>query len=108
MGKTTDFQRSRHAVFNLHVHLVFATKYRRKVLGSAILDDLRNIFSKICSDCEAELVEFDGEEGHMHLLVHYPPKVAVSGLVNRLKGSSSRLIRSRNYPSIRRKLWGTS
>jgi len=51
-------------------------------------------------------VEFDGEDGHVHLLVNYPPKVAVSALVNSLKGVSSRMIRKKNYPSIRKKLWG--
>ncbi len=44
----------------------------------------------------------------MHLLVHYPPKVAVSHLVNSLKGVSSRLIRKKNYPSIQKALWGGS
>jgi putative transposase len=108
MERTTDIQHGRHAVFNLHVHLVFVTKYRRKVFDSVILEDLMHIFSKCCSDCEAELVEFDGEEDHVHLLVRYPQKIAISNLVNRLKGTSGRLIRSRSYPSIRRKLWGTS
>ena len=55
---------------------------------------------------ESELVEFDGEHDHVHLLVNYPPKVAVSHLVNSLKGVSSRMIRKKNYPSIRQKLWG--
>ena len=108
MDKATKIQHGRHVVFNLHVHLVFVTKYRRKVFNSMILDDLRDIFRKVCSDCEAQLVEFDGEEDYVHLLVNYPPKIAISCLVNRLKGISSRLIRSRKYPVIRRKLWGTS
>ena len=51
-------------------------------------------------------MEFDGEHDHVHLLVSYPPKVAVSHLVNSLKGVSSRMIRKKNYPSIRQKLWG--
>jgi putative transposase len=51
-------------------------------------------------------VEFDGEDDHVHLLVNYPPKLAVSALVNSLKGVSSRMIRQKNYPTIRRKLWG--
>ena len=51
-------------------------------------------------------MELDGEDDHVHLLVNYPPKVAVSNLVNSLKGVSSRMIRKRNYPSIRKKLWG--
>src|SRR5690554_5495153 len=77
----------------MHVHLVFVTKYRREVFTKEILDDLRNIFSSVCADFEAELVEFDGEGDHVHLLVNYPPKVAVSSLVNSLKGASSRVLR---------------
>jgi putative transposase len=85
---------------------VFVTKYRRVVFTKQILDDLQDIFSSVCADFEAELVEFDGEDDHVHLLVNYAPKVAVSALVNSLKGVSSRMIRKKNYPSIRKKLCG--
>ncbi|XLP79466.1 IS200/IS605 family transposase [Mannheimia haemolytica] len=71
-----------------------------------MLNDLHSIFATICADFEATLVEFDGEDDHVHLLVEYPPKVAISHLVNSLKGVSSRMIRKKNYPSIRKKLWG--
>jgi REP element-mobilizing transposase RayT len=70
----------------LHVHLVFVTKYRRRVFTKAAIDDLREIFDKVCRDFEAELVELDGEEDHVHLLVNYPPKVAVSTLVKQPQG----------------------
>ena len=90
----------------MHVHLVFVTKYRREVFTKEILDALHPIFSSVCRDFEADLVEFDGEDDHVHLLVNYPPKVTVSKLVNSLKGVSSHLIRKRDYPSIRKKLWG--
>ena len=63
----------------MQVHLVFVTKYRREVFTKQIFDELRGIFSGVCADFEAELVEFDGEDDHVHLLVNYPPKVAVSG-----------------------------
>lgn len=89
----------------MHVHLVFLTKYRRDVFTWEILDDLHEIFARVCANFEAELVELDGEDDHVHLLVYYPPKVAVSALVNSLKGVSSRMIRKKNYPSIRNKLW---
>ena len=92
----------------MHVHLVFVTKYRREVFTKEILNELLPIFSSVCKDFEAELVEFDGEEDHVHLLVNYPPKVAVSKLVNSLKGVSSHLIRKKNYPNIRKKLWGNA
>lgn len=105
-GKETDLRRGRHVVFNLHVHLVFVAKYRRKVFTKEILDDMRQIFKSVCTDFEAQLVEFDGENDHVLLLVNYPPKVSISKLVNSLKGVSSRMIRQKNYPGIREKLWG--
>lgn len=106
MSIENDIRRGRHCVFLMHVHLVFVTKYRHGVFTQAILDDLRLVFASVCADFEAELVEFDGEDDHVHLLVNYPPKVAISNLVNSLKGVSSRMIRRKNYPSIRKKLWG--
>ncbi len=106
MRNNPDIRHGRHCVFLIHVHLVFVTKYRREVFTNEILNDLRVIFAQTCLDFEAVLVEFDGEDDHVHLLVNYPPKVSVSALVNSLKGVSSRMIRQKNYPSIRKKLWG--
>lgn len=105
MEKNNDIRHGRHCVFNMHVHLVFVTKYRRDVFTKAILNDLQEIFASVCADFEAELVAFDGEDDHVHLLVNYPPKVAISKLVNSLKGISSLLIRKKNYPNIQKKLW---
>lgn len=108
MKKKTEIRTGRHCTFNLHVHLVFVTKYRRNVFTKEILDQLHHIFIHVCNDFEAELVEFDGEDDHVHLLVNYPPKVAISTLVNSLKGVSSRMIRKKNFSSIRKKLWGNA
>ena len=60
----------------------------------------------MCHDFNAELVEFDGEKDHVHLLINYPPKVSIAKLVNCLKGVSSRMLRKKNYPEIMRNLWG--
>lgn len=106
MKKKIDIRTGRHCVFNLHVHLVFVTKYRRNVFTKEILDKLHDIFVRVCNNFEADLVEFDGEDDHVHLLITYPPKIAISTLVNSLKGVSSRMIRKNNYPSMRKKLWG--
>jgi putative transposase len=106
MDNFNEIRRGRHCIFVMHVHLVFVTKYRRGVFTKEILDDLRAVFASVCKDFEAELVEFDGEDNHVHLLVNYPPKVSISNLVNSLKGVSSRMIRKKNYSSIRKKLWG--
>jgi putative transposase len=95
-------------VFLLHVHLVFVAKYRRKVFTKELIQDLREIFSSVCLDFEAKLVEMDGEKDHVHLLITYPPKVALSRLVNSLKGVSSRLLRKKRHPSITGALWGNA
>ena len=108
MTDNPDIRHGRHCVFLMHVHLVFVTKYRREVFTKSILDDLRGIFTGVCLDFEAELVEFDGEDDHVHLLVNYPPKVSISSLVNSLKGVSSRMVRQKSYPSISKKLWGNA
>lgn len=86
----------RHCVFGMHVHLVFVTKYRRNVLTGEHHDFLREVFGRVCADFGAALTECNREDDHVHLLVEYPPQVAVSKLVNSLKGVSSRRLRQ-NY-----------
>src|SRR5262249_52330429 len=55
-----------------------------------MLDDMRGVFASVCTDFEAELIEMDGEDNHVHLRVNYPPKIPLTKLVNSLKGVSSR------------------
>jgi REP element-mobilizing transposase RayT len=74
--------------------LVFVTKYRRGVLDADMLRSCQDAMRKVCDDFGAELREFSGEDDHVHLLVEYPPKVAVSALVNSLKGVSARRLRA--------------
>ena len=98
----------RHCTFLIHAHLVFVTKYRRVCFTPRVLDHLKEVFDSVCNDFEAELVEFQGEGDHVHLLVNYPPKVALSRFVGSLKGVSSRYIRESNYPEIKKKTMGKS
>lgn len=104
MNKSSDIRTGRHCVFKLHVHLVFVTKYRKKVFTNEILKDLEVIFKDVCQNFETELVEMNGETEHIHLLLNYPPKVSISKLVNSLKGVSSRLIR-KQYSELKKSYW---
>ena len=106
MKKSTELRHGRSCVFAMHVHLVFVTKYRRRVFTQEVMRELKLIFASVCKDFEATLVELDGERDHVHLLVNYPPKISISKLVNSLKGVSSRLLRNKGYPSIQQGLWG--
>jgi putative transposase len=58
----------------------------------------------VCAGFECDLAEFNGEPSHVHLLVNFPPKVALSRLVNSLKGVSSRRMRQ-EFPDLRRHYW---
>ena len=85
----------RHCVYRIDLHIVFVTKYRKKVINSQILKDLENIFSRLCTNAKSELIEFNGEADHVHLLVDISPDIAPSKLVNTLKTISSRTIRKK-------------
>lgn len=104
MSHDNSIRQGRYCVFKMHVHLVFVAKYRRRVFDGDAIERLRMIFAKVCDDFEAKLIEMDGEDDHVHLLVEYPPKVAVSNLVNILKGVSSRLLR-KERPDIQKRYW---
>lgn len=65
----------RHVLHNLHVHLVFVTRYRRKAFTDTMLTRCEEVMREVCTNFEAELKQFNAEQDHIHLLVHYPPKV---------------------------------
>jgi putative transposase len=104
MRRSQDITHGRHCVCALHVHLVFITKYRYRVLDRDAISRLRALFTKVCRDFESELAQMDGEDSHVHLLVRYPAKFSVSRLVNSLKGVSSRMLRQER-PDLARRYW---
>lgn len=101
-----DIRRGRTVVYSLSAHLVFVTKYRRGVITDRVREHLRQSFASVMADFGGELRQCDGEDDHVHLLVSFPPKYSVANLVNSLKGVSARLLRRRDFPEVRKKLWG--
>jgi REP element-mobilizing transposase RayT len=83
----------RHSVSLLHAHLVFVTKYRRPIFTGDILTFCEHTIRAVCAELDAELVEFNGEADHVHLLVAYPSTLAISTLVQRLKGRTAYAVR---------------
>ncbi len=80
-------------VYNLSIHLVLVTKYRRKVITGNVLRRLQEICEDLCKKWDCQLVEFNGEVDHCHLLIDINPKVQISAFANNLKTVTSRLIR---------------
>src|SRR5439155_24601712 len=85
-------------------HLVFVTKYRHRVFGDRHLARMEEVMRAVCDDFEVQLVEWGGEANHVHLLVNFPHKVALSKLVNSLKGVSSRTLKQ-EFPDLVRRYW---
>jgi putative transposase len=84
------------SVYRLNAHIVFVVKYRKKAISEAILSRLQEIFKDTLHKWDCELLEFNGESDHVHLLIDYKPDKPLSALIGNLKTVSSRLIRKEN------------
>ncbi|MEO0014880.1 MAG: family transposase, partial [Cyanobacteriota bacterium] len=89
----TQYRRGRHSVTLIHAHLVFVTKYRKKVFKSEHLQRLEEVCNHVAGKMNFRLIRLNGESDHVHLLIEYPPKLSISQIVNSLKGVSSRMLR---------------
>ena len=106
MPVSPDIRRGRHATWACHAHLVFVTKYRRGVFTDAMLTTCEQTMRETCGDFGVTLVEFNGEDDHVHLLIEFPPTIQLSRLVNSLKGVSSRRLRQTHPVQVKKYLWG--
>ncbi len=82
-----------HSVYSLNIHLVLVTKYRRKCIFQEMADFLEVHVERLLLSAECELIEFNEEPVHIHLLISVNPKIQPSKLVNTLKTVTSRLVR---------------
>lgn len=82
-----------HCTYDLKYHLVLVTKCRRKVINKAILARLQEHFARLLETWDCQLLEFNGEADHVHMLISLNPKAQPSKLVNNLKTVTSRLVR---------------
>lgn len=95
-----EFRKQAHTTYYTRYHLVFVTKYRRKVLRTGMGAFAAGAMKRVCQHYpEIELYEANTDEDHIHLLVSIPPKMSVSKAVNLLKTNSARAMRLK-FPFI--------
>jgi putative transposase len=82
-----------HSVFSVNLHFVFVTRYRKKVINAAMIVRMREMFAQVCRTMDCKLLEFDGEQDHVHLLVDFHPKNSISAVAGSLKACASRAMR---------------
>ena len=101
-----EWRTGRSCIYMNTVHLVFVTKYRRGVFTKEILERLKVIFTETCLQMDCELIEFGGEDDHVHVMVNVHPKLAIANMVGKLKGKSSYMLRREYSEHIKHMLWG--
>ena len=99
-----ELRTKRHVIHSLHLHLVFVTRYRKKVLSELMMEMLKYHFERVCQDFDCKLMQTNGGKDHVHLLVQPLPHTTPSKLVNSLKGVSSRLLR-KEFPELETYYW---
>lgn len=93
-----------HSVFLLQYHMIFVIKYRRKVIDNEISIRLREIFEYIGVNYKIEVIEFNHDGDHLHILFESEPKSELTKFINAYKSASSRLIK-KEFPRLREQLW---
>ena len=103
--KENSFNTLNHCVYKTKYHLVIVTKYRRKVINKAILERLYVLCHERASAWSATIEEINGEPDHLHILMEFPPKFAISDFVNALKTGTSRRIKNEFPEHVKKFLW---
>ena len=85
-----------HTTWECKYHIVFAPKFRRKIIYKQIKADVARILSELCKRKDIELIEAEACPDHAHMFVRIPPKYSVSEVMGYLKGKSSLMIFERH------------
>ena len=100
-----SYRKTSHSVYDLKYHIVWVTKYRKPILRGAIGLRLRELIRQDCAKLDVFILTGHVSADHVHLLVSVPPSIAVSKLLQQLKGRSSRRLMD-EFGELKRQYWG--
>ena len=101
----SNYRKNSHSISNLSCHLVWATKYRYKVLEGDVQHRCRDLLIQICNSENVQILKGVVSKDHIHMHVEYPPSLSISILVKKLKGRSSRFLQ-KEFPKLNKQYWG--
>jgi len=99
--------KTRHATYDIKLHIIFVTKYRKQIFNNDMLILIKDVFETLLNSNGCTLIEYNGEQDYIHILISLHPTIAISRLVNVLKGVSSRHIRQQ-YPGLTQIYYGAN
>ena len=94
-----------HTLYRHRYHVVWATKYRYGVLQGKLRLRIREVIRQACSELGVEMIKGVLSRDHVHMFISVPPQHALSDVMRRIKGRSSRRIQQ-EFPTIRKRYWG--
>lgn len=100
-----EIKRGRGYVYAIQYHIVWCVKYRHKILTEEIESRLKEILVQIALDYNFGIVEINGDQDHIHLLMECSPQHTIPDMIKVLKGISARLL-FKEFPHLKNKLWG--
>ena len=100
-----QYDKGKHTVFHHRYHIIWITKYRFKVLKGVIRERVREITLQACEELGVKIISGVLSVDHVHMFVSIPPHRAVSDVMRRIKGRSSRKIQM-EFPELRKRFWG--
>jgi len=103
MGK--PMRKGSHTTTRLTCHIVWVTKYRYHVLTGDIQKRCRELIIQVCNVEEVDILKGVVSKDHVHIHIEYPPRTAISQLVKRMKGRSSKLLQQ-EFPILQKRYWG--
>ena len=100
-----NLRKGSHSVHQLHVHIVWSTKYRFQVLKGEVQIRCRELIRQSCDSLDVQILKGVVSKDHVHLHLSYTPKMSVSEIVKRLKGRSARILLE-EFGELRKRYWG--
>lgn len=105
-----NYKSKNKVVYSCKYHVVWCSKYRRKVLTDGIDTRLKELIQSICTEIDAEIFELEIQPDHVHLLLEVDPQYGINKAVRHIKGTTSHILRS-EFPSLKSRLptlWTTA
>ena len=100
-----NVRKGSHSIHQLHVHLVWSTKYRYEVLRGDIQIRCRELIRQTCDSLDIQILKGVVSKDHIHLHISYPPKLSISEILKRLKGRSAKILLE-EYSELKKRYWG--
>ena len=102
-NKKHKYRTTNKTIYSCQYHVIWCTKYRRKVLDTHIQGRLKQLIREKQTEYGYEIREVETQSEHVHLLIEIPPMDSIDKIVGKIKSYTSKVLRE-EYPSLKSRL----